>query len=486
MQFKGRTVLAFIIMAMFASSILTLTIADSSSWGFKSKPAGSAAAASASPSALTDKDLSKLSTTYQLIENKFLSPVDHDKLVNGAINGMLETLEDPFTVYMDQKEAQQFDESISSSFQGIGAEVSVDEGKVVIVSPIKGSPAEKAGIQAKDVIISVNGEKLDGLTLNQAVAKIRGPKGTQAKLELLRQGSGDSVQIIVVRDDIDVETVFGEMLPDNIGKIEIRQFSSNTATRFAEELKALESKGMKGLVIDVRNDPGGLLSVVVDILNPFVKSGKAVVQVENRQGHREPTLSTGTGKDYPVTVLVNKGSASASEILAGAFQESVGSKLVGETTYGKGTVQVTFEKEMGDGSNIKMTVYKWLTPNGNWIHKKGITPDIAVEQPTYFKAAPLTKKSTLKEDTTSDDNKNLQLMLAGVGFEPDRTDGYFSEKTALAVKAFQRTNGLPMTGEVDTETANKLEKAILVQIRDPKNDLQLKAALQSLQNQIKK
>ncbi len=479
--------MAFILLSMFAGSILTLTIADSTSWrSMDQATAGAAGPAQASPGGLTGKDLNKISTTYQLIEGKYLSEVDHDKLVNGAINGMLDALEDPFTVYMDQKEAEQFDESITSSFQGIGAEVSIDDGKVVIVSPIKGSPAEKAGIQANDVIISVNGEKLDGLTLNQAVMKIRGPKGTQAKLELLRQGSGDPIQMIVVRDDIDVETVYAELLQDGIGKIEIRQFSANTAKRFEEELKSLEAKGMKGLIIDVRNDPGGLLNVVVDIMNSFVPSGKPIVQVENRQGKREPTPSTGKGKNYPVTVLVNKGSASASEILAGAFQEAMNSKIIGETTFGKGTVQVTFEKEMGDGSNLKMTVYKWLTPNGNWIHKKGITPDIVVEQPDYFKVAPLTKKSTLKVDTTSDEVKKLQIMLTGLGLSPDRTDGYFSEKTMLAVKTFQQLNQLPMTGEVDTETANKIERAILAQIKDPKNDLQLKTAIQELQAQIGK
>ncbi|UJF33174.1 S41 family peptidase [Paenibacillus hexagrammi] len=487
MQFKGRTVLVFVMLSVIASSMVTLTFANPSIlplWG--DKPAGSSAAAASAASGLTNKDLSKIATTYQLIESKFLKQTDHDTVVNGAINGMLESLEDPFTVYMDQNEAKQFDESITSSFQGIGAEVSSEDGKFVIVSPIKGSPAEKAGIQAHDVIVSVNGEKLDGLTLNQAVMKIRGPKGTQAKLDIVRQGVGDPIQVIVVRDDIDVETVYAEMLPDKIGKIEIRQFSSNTATRFAEELKNLEDQGMKGLVIDVRNDPGGLLNVVVDIVNPFVKDGKPIVQVENRDGKREPTPSTGKGKDYPITVLVNKGSASASEILAGAFQEAVGSKIVGETSYGKGTVQVTFEKEMGDGSNIKMTVYKWLTPNGNWIHKKGIQPDIAVDQPAYFKAAPLSKKSVIKPDTTSDDVENMQLMLSGLGFAPDRTDGYFSDKTAQSLKAFQRVNGLPMTGEVDTDTANKLEKAILTEIRDPKNDLQLKAAVAELQKELAK
>ncbi|MDR6553554.1 S41 family peptidase [Paenibacillus qinlingensis] len=487
MQFKGRTVIVFVLLAMFASSIVTLTIVDPSfTWGREEKPTGSAATSISASSGLSSKDLSKIATTFQLIESKYLKQPDHDQLVNGAINGMLESLEDPFSVYMDQKEAKQFDESITSSFQGIGAEVSLEDGKFVIVSPIKGSPAEKAGIQSKDVVLSVNGDKLDGLTLNQAVMKIRGPKGTQAKLDLLRQGTGDPVQVIVVRDNIDVETVYGEMMQDQIGKIEIRQFSSNTAVRFAEELKNLETKGMKGLVIDVRNDPGGLLNVVVDIVNPFVKSGASILQVENRDGKREPTPSTGKGKNYPVTVLINKGSASASEILAGAFQEAVGSKIVGETSYGKGTVQVTFEKEMGDGSNIKMTVYKWLTPNGNWIHKKGITPDIPIEQPVYFKAAPLTKKDVLKQDNNSDDVKNLQLMLAGIGFNPERTDGYFSEKTVLAVKAFQRTNGLPVTGEVDADTAGKIEKAILEQIRDPKNDSQLKAAVFQIQKQLGK
>jgi carboxyl-terminal processing protease len=465
---------------MFASSIMTLTIVSPSFFTEKG-----AEVSAAVKSGLTVKDLNKLATAYQLIQTKYLNEVDHEKIVNGAINGMLETLDDPFTVYMDQNEAKQFDETLSSSFQGIGAEVSMEEGKVTIVAPIKGSPAEKAGLHANDVIISVNGEKLEGLTLNQAIMKIRGPKGTQAKLEVLRPGMTEPIQFIVVRDDIDIETVFGEMLQDGIGKIEIRQFSSNTAKRFHEELKNLESQGMKGLIIDVRNNPGGLLSSVVEIVEPFIPKGKVLVQIENRKGEREKTESNDGSKTYPVSVLINKGSASASEILAGALHDSAGSKVIGETSFGKGTVQVTFEKEMGDGSNIKMTVYKWLTPNGTWIHKKGIVPDIAVEQPAYFKVLPLSKKTVLKQDMTSEDVKNLQLMLLGLGFNPERSDGYFSDKTTVAVKAFQRVNGLPTTGEVDADTANKIEKAILTQIRNPKNDLQLKAAIEYMQSVIK-
>jgi carboxyl-terminal processing protease len=216
------------------------------------------------------------------------------------------------------------------------------------------------------------------------------------------------------------------------------------------------------------------------MVEPFIPKGKPIVQIENREGKREPTLSKGEGKPYPVVVLINKGSASASEILAAALQEAAGGRVIGETSFGKGTVQVTFQQELGDGSNIRMTVYKWLTPDGNWIDKKGITPDIAVEQPDYFKVAPLSRKTTLKSDMIGDDVKNLQIMLNGLGFPTDRTDGYFSEKTAAAVKSFQSRNGLPATGEVDLETANKLEEAIIAQIRDPKNDRQLEAAINYL------
>jgi len=477
MTFKGRTVLAFILIAMFAGSVLTLTILEPSLF-LERKTGG--APVSANDSGLSMKDLNKIIATYNLIRHRSLSGADHDKLVNGAINGMLAAVGDPYTAYMDKEEARKFDENLNPTFQGIGAEVTMVNGRVTVVSPIKGSPAEKVGIHAHDVILSVNGEKLDGLTLNEAVSKIRGPKGTQVRLEILRAGAGEPVEIIVVRDDIPRETVYAEMLDGQIGKIEVQQFLENTAKRFAEELASLESQGMKGLIIDVRNDPGGILPVVVNMVEPFIPKGKPIVQIENREGKREPTLSKGEGKPYPVVVLINKGSASASEILAAALQEAAGGRVIGETSFGKGTVQVTFQQELGDGSNIRMTVYKWLTPDGNWIDKKGITPDIAVEQPDYFKVAPLSRKTTLKSDMIGDDVKNLQIMLNGLGFPTDRTDGYFSEKTAAAVKSFQSRNGLPATGEVDLETANKLEEAIIAQIRDPKNDRQLEAAINYL------
>ncbi|MDF2723123.1 MAG: peptidase [Paenibacillus sp.] len=483
MFWKGRNLyvfVAFILLAMFASSILTLTIVGGSlsfaEQGVSGNKTGSGS--------FTSQELKKLTTTNELIQDQYLHEIDRTKVIDGAIRGMLGALDDPYTTYMDQQEAEQFNDMLNSTFQGIGAEVSLEEGKVKVVAPIKGSPAEKAGIRTNDVIVSVNGEKLDGLTLTEAVMKIRGAKGSQAKLQVMRGGL-DPVEIVVVRDDIPIETVTSEMIDGQVGKIEVREFVQNTAKAFSDQLKALESQGMKALVIDVRSDPGGMLQAVVDMLGSFVPSGKPIVQVEDRKGKREQTISKGSSKPYPIAVLINNGSASASEILAGALKEAAGAKLVGEKTYGKGTVQVTYQQEMGDGSNIKMTVMKWLTPNGNWVHQQGIAPDVPVDQPAYFKASPMSKKTTLQTDTVSDDVKNLQLMLEGLGFAPGRTDGYFSDKTAQAVKAFQSAHGLTADGAVDVKTSQAIEEEIMKQIRDPKNDLQLKAAVELMKKAIK-
>jgi carboxyl-terminal processing protease len=424
-------------------------------------------------------DLEKVEEAYDLILSRYVEKVDDKKLVEGAIQGMLSVLKDPYSVYMDKETAQQFTQTLQSSFEGIGAEVGMVDGKIVIVSPFKNSPAEKAGIKPNDQILKVNGKSIEGLDLNKATLKIRGKKGTKVELLIARKGLRDPLAIDVTRDEIPLETVHAQVKKQdgkNIGYIELTSFSEDTAADFEKELTALENDDIKGLIIDVRGNPGGLLDSVGEILKEFVPKDKPYVQIEQRDGKKKRYFSSlSAKKDYPVLVLVNKGSASASEILAGSLQEAVGYKLIGETTFGKGTVQQAVP--MGDGSNIKLTLFKWLTPDGNWIHKKGIQPDVAVKQPAIFATHPIQVEKPLEEDMNNEQVKNAQEVLAGLGFSPGRTDGYFSKETTTAVKGFQLHVNMEPSGKIGPKTAAKLEEAAITEMKKEKNDLQLQTAL---------
>jgi carboxyl-terminal processing protease len=428
------------------------------------------------------EEIAKVNQAYELILSKYVEDVESDKLIEGAIQGMLTALDDPYSVYMNKETAQQFNQALESSFEGIGAEVGMVDGKIVIISPFKNSPAEKAGLKPNDEILKVDGKSVEGLDLNKATLKIRGKKGTKVKLEIARKGLKEPLTIAVTRDEIPLETVHASVKKQDgkkIGYIEITSFSQETAADFKEELTSLEKKDMEGLIIDVRGNPGGLLVSVEDILKEFVTKEKPFIQIEKRNGEKERHFSTLTEKkDYPVAVLVNKGSASASEILAGALKEAAGYQLVGETSFGKGTVQQPVP--MGDGSNIKLTLYKWLTPDGNWIHKKGIKPDVEIKQPAIFDTHPLQIEEPLKEDMNNEQVKNAQEILAGLGFGPGRMDGYFSPETTSAVKAFQQNNDLKPTGIIDAKTASKLEEEAIKEMKKEKNDLQLQTALRLL------
>lgn len=480
---KKSTAAFMIVAALLCGSLLTLGVTGYAQ--VFGQAAGEGLATVLQAGGLQEKESQKLGTALSLIESNYYETVDRDKLIDGAVNGMMEALGDPYSNYMGKETAQKFEESIEGSFSGIGAEVASDNGKVVVVSPIKGSPAEKAGIQAKDVILSVNGESLEGLELNDAVSKIRGPKGSEATLQIQRTGSSEPLKFVITRDDVKLETVYATMEKDGVGVIEVTQFSMNTAERFEEELGKLEKKGMKGLVIDVRNDPGGVLDVVVKMAEQFVPSGKNILQVEDKNKKRDPVTSKGSSKAYPVVVLMNKGSASASEILAGALQQSAGAKLIGDNSFGKGTVQTSFEKEMGDGSLLKITIAKWLTPDGTWIHGKGIKPDIAVAQPDYFSVAPINKSVTLQYNMNSADVKSAQTMLDGLGYKPGRKDGYFDTGTKNAVKKFQSAAKLQVTGMIDAKTAEAMELALIKVIQDPAHDNQRIKGIEEVQKEIK-
>ena len=323
-------------------------------------------------------EFEKLYSTYDKIKDDYYEEVDEEKLVDGAINGMIKSLDDPYSAYMDKKEASSFHESISSSFEGIGAEIQEQDGQIMVVSPIKGSPAEKAGVKPNDIILSVDGKSVEGLSSSEAVLKIRGEKGTKVDLSISRAGESEPIKLTIKRDTIPIETVYAEMLDDGVAKIQVTSFSEHTVQELKTALEEMSKKDMKGLVLDLRGNPGGLLDQAIEMASLFIPNGKVVLQVEDRSGKKDVYKSENDGElKIPVVVLIDDGSASASEIVAAAVSESADIPLIGVKSFGKGTVQTA--QDFKDGSNFKYTAAKWLTPKGNWIHKKGIKPDINCE-----------------------------------------------------------------------------------------------------------
>ena len=428
------------------------------------------------------EDLAKVRHAFNLIAHNYVEEIEEEVLVEGAIQGMLATLEDPYSVYMDAETARQFNETLKSSFEGIGTEVSMKDGKMVIIAPFKNSPAEKAGIKPNDQIVKVDGKSLEGMDLMDATLMIKGEKGTKVKLEIIREGRKEPLIIEVVRDKISQVTVHSKVKKMNgnrIGYVQITSFSEETAKEFKKQLSVLEEKGLDGLVLDVRGNPGGLLDSVEEILKELVTKQKPLYQIEERSGKKTRYFSAlEQKKEYPIAVLTDGGSASASEILAGALKEAGNYPIIGEKTFGKGTVQQPVP--MGDGSNIKLTLFKWLTPNGNWIHHTGVEPTVEVKQPAIFNTHPIQSKETLKQDMNSEHVKNAQQILAGVGYEPGREDGYFDAQTVIAVKAFQRQNKLEANGMIDKRTAAALEEAAREEMKREEKDAQLQHALRLL------
>lgn len=424
-------------------------------------------------------NIDKVEQAYSLIEQHYIEDVEGDELIEGAIQGMLNTLDDPYSTYMNEQATENFNEQIESSFQGIGTEVSMVDGKVTIIAPIKDSPAEKAGLKPNDQIIKVDDEKLEGLDLTEAVEKIRGEAGSKVKLSITRGENNFEVEL--TRDDIPVETVYAstkDIDGKRTGIIEITSFSEDTSTDFKKELTKFEETEIDGLIIDVRGNPGGLLDSVEDMLMEFIPKNTPYLQIEDSEGEKELFYSElANKKEYPISVLIDEGSASASEILAVALKE-VGYNVIGTKSFGKGTVQQAVP--LGKDGMIKLTFFKWLSPEGNWIHEKGVKPTKEVKQPDYYYSHPIQVEKPFKLDQSDENIKTSQIMLDGLGYKIERKDGYFDHQTALSIEKFQKKHSLKVTGELDKQTANTLELEIMQRIKDGKDDLQMKAALESL------
>lgn len=423
------------------------------------------------------KEFQELYKAYDELKSKYYVEIDDEKVIHGAINGMLEALDDPYSDYFDEEEAAQFNEDLSSSFQGIGAEIQERNGNIVVVSPIKNSPAEKAGILPEDIILTVDGKSLEGMSATEAVLLIRGKKGTSVTLTIKRGGHKEPIKLTIVRDDIPIETVYGEMGNDKVAHIQITSFSENTYNELVKILQEYEQNGMKSIILDVRQNPGGLLDQAIEIANLFVENGKPIVQVQARDG--EPTVYTAKkSKKYllPIVVLIDNGSASASEILAGALKESRNATIIGLNSFGKGTVQTI--SELTGGTQLKYTTGKWLTPNGNWIHEKGIKPDIKVDYPEYASLPYIDPKTELKVGTNSNLVNAAEKMLKALGYDVGKVDNEFDYSTLSAVKEFQKDKKLERTGKIVGDTTYELMEAIRDKIK--KDDPQLLKAKEVL------
>lgn len=322
--------------------------------------------------------VARLIGVMQFVERKYVNDVDTDTIINGAISGMVGSLGDPHSLYMDVEKYEKLKSQTEGSFGGVGIVMSFQEkDKVMVSSVLEESPAQSAGILAGDQIMAVDGVSVTDYQPEETAAHIRGKEGTEVVLTIHREGAEDK-DYSITRSNILFKTAAGEMIPEhpNVGYIRIASFSENTAKEFKENYDKLATEGMKGLIIDLRSNPGGLVTSCVDIANMVVPKGD-VVSIIDKSGNKEVYVSELEETKYPIVVLIDENSASASEILAGALQDTGAATLVGNKSFGKGSVQIVLPLLAGDA--VKMTIAKYYTPSGRSIDGTGIEPDVKVE-----------------------------------------------------------------------------------------------------------
>ncbi|MBI5152032.1 S41 family peptidase [Candidatus Peregrinibacteria bacterium] len=333
------------------------------------------------PSAKRNIDLSLFWETWDLITQKYIDEkaIVVKNMIYGAIKGLADSLRDPYTVFLDPNETKDFELSLNGDLEGIGAELTIDNQSLTVVSVFRDTPAEKAGLRTNDIIFKINDEITSDMSLPEAIKKIRGPAGSTVKLTVLRKNIENPIELSIKRANIELESLSYTDKGSGIYYISINHFSDRTKNELNEITQKIILKEPKGIILDVRSNGGGYLDIAVDILSEFIKGKKTVVYIKKRGNENEPIQTDGSGRlgDMPLVILADTGSASASEILAGAVQDLERGIIIGEQTFGKGSVQEY--EQFTDGSSLRITIAKWLTPNGKNIDEIGIKPDIEVK-----------------------------------------------------------------------------------------------------------
>ncbi len=326
-------------------------------------------------------DFSLFWEAYNKIQEKFVNPgkLDVQKMIYGAISGMTEILDDPYTIFLNPEKAEEFEEELSGFFEGVGMEIGIKEGQLTVVAPLKGTPAKKAGLRAGDKILKIDDIGTSDISIEEAVSLIRGPKGTEVTLTIFRTGWEKVKDFKLIRNTIRIPSLEWELIDEDIAYLRLYQFNQVLTSDFRKAAIEILGSPSKRIILDLRNNPGGYLDVAQDIAGWFLKKGEIVVIEDFGEGKEEKIYKTkGNGEfsQYPLVVLINQGSASASEILAGTLRDNRGIKIIGEKSFGKGSIQEALN--LRGGSLLKITVAKWLTPKGNSISDIGIEPDIEV------------------------------------------------------------------------------------------------------------
>lgn len=322
---------------------------------------------------------SSVDSVYQALKANYDGKLTQKQLEDGLKHGLAEATKDPYTSYFTAKEAKDFNSQLNNSFSGIGAQLGKDaDGNLEVISPIDGLPADKAGLKAKDIIVYVNGTSTSGMSVDDAVSRIRGPKDTKVKLQVVRNRA-ETLNFTITRQDINLPSVKTKILDGNIGYLQITSFSNDTNELVQKAAQDFKQKNVKGIILDMRDDPGGLLDAAIKVSSLWLPQGTKIL--DEKQGNTVIDSSSATGGDIlngiPTVVLVNSGSASASEITAGALRDNKAAYIIGEKSYGKGVVQQLIN--FGDGSQLKVTVASWYRPNGQNINHRGITPDKVIK-----------------------------------------------------------------------------------------------------------
>jgi len=402
----------------------------------------------------TYEELKTFSEVLTQVQKSYVDDTKVKDLVQGAIRGMLSTL-DPHSAYMTPEMYKEMQVETKGEFGGVGIQIGVKENRLAVIAPIEGTPAYRAGVKAGDFITKVNDETTKDLTLTDAVQKMRGPKGSKVNLTIQREGTPDPLQFTLVRDTIKIESVKSKIL-DTIGYVRLTQFQESTGRDLSKVLKQFKEQNLQSTILDLRNNPGGLLTAAVEVSEQFLPGGKLVVYTKGRESKKDEWIAKGKDQmdDSPMIVLVNEGSASASEIVAGALQDYGRAVIVGTTSFGKGSVQTILP--LGDGSGLRLTTAKYYTPKGRSIQSTGITPDIVVKPQT-----PITVAKAGETKPGEKEGEPKPGKSAGApGKDQPAQNGKGQEEGTLKNGTMPPPPSVEVSGEPSLEQDVQLQKAI--------------------------